>query len=187
MASKRASLAVAKNDWWLIVVLALAFLFMALYVFPSFQAEFNQIAGAEVKSPDTRLWYSGEDALGLFQTLQQTGRDKLGLFSGVIDMIYPLVYGALFFLLLRKLTSSLSAKKSWLKYICYLPIIAAVFDYIENINILIMLGTFPNISSAQAILGSAATILKWTFLAFTLLAALAMLIKHLVNRRFMDK
>ncbi len=108
--------------------------------------------------------------------MQQAGRDKLRLFSGVIDMVYPLVYGALLFLLLRKLTSSLSAQTSWLKYVCSLPIIAAVFDYIENINILIMLGTFPNISSIQAMFDSAATSLKWAFLMLALLAFFAMLI-----------
>ncbi|PID33228.1 hypothetical protein CR969_01815 [Candidatus Saccharibacteria bacterium] len=158
--SRRYSLSRIGDSWWLIIVLASTFLFITLYAFPSFQAEFNQIAGTEIKSLDTRLWYSQQDILALFQILQEDGRDKLRLFSGVVDMIYPLVYGALFFLLLKKLAGSFSTKKSWLKYVCFLPIIAAVFDYIENINILIMLDTFPNISSTQVMLGSAATSLK---------------------------
>ncbi len=171
------------TSWKMIAALAVAFLFFMLYLFPTFQADFNQIAGVEVKSLDTRLFYNASDVLALFEALGEQGRAKLLVFSGVADMIYPLVYGSMFYLLLRKLAGPFGSR---LRLLSYLPVATVVFDYIENASILIMLRVFPAISETQALIGSAATSLKWGFLGLTVASVVTLLglrLVHVVSMR----
>ncbi len=171
------------TSWKMIAALAVVFLFFMLYLFPTFQADFNQIAGVKVKSLDTRLSYSANDVLALFEALGERGRDKLLVFSGFADMIYPLVYGSMFYLPLRKLTGPSGSR---LRLLSYLPLATVVFDYIENVSILIMLSGFPAISETQVLIGSAATSLKWGFLGLTVASVVALLglrLFHVVSTR----
>ncbi|PIE20989.1 MAG: hypothetical protein CSA64_04140 [Arachnia propionica] len=161
------------TGWLPIVVLGLVFLSFGVFVLPACQGEINQLAGAPVRSLDMRFAYSHDDVIALFQTLGDAGRAKLQFISGVVDMIYPLVYGSLLFLLLRKLASGKQAR--WLRLLAFLPVAAVAFDYVENVNNLIMLSRFPVIGNTQVLIGSAATSVKWSLLGLTL-AALIILV-----------
>ncbi|PID29524.1 hypothetical protein CR983_03865 [Candidatus Saccharibacteria bacterium] len=166
--------------WKLIYALVLAYLFFVLLVIPMYQAELNQIAGTEVRSLDSRFWYDRDDAMSLFRALHEPGRAKLQSFSGVADMVYPLVYGSLCVLLLCKLIGDLSLRRRWVRALCVLPVAAAVFDYIENISIVLMLGTFPNVLDVQVMVSALATSLKWLCLGAVLfMAAVVAVIKLL--------
>ncbi len=168
------------TGWLPIIVLGVVFLSFGMFVFPACQGEINQLAGAPVRSLDVRFAYSLDDVLSLFQTLGDSGRAKLQFISGVVDIIYPLVYGALFFLLLRKLSSALTAPGK-LKLVAFAPLVAVIFDYIENVNALIMLSRFPDIGNAQVLFGSFATSAKWTFLGLTLVALIVVAALRIVQ------
>ncbi len=89
-----------KSSWITIIFLGLLFLFFMTYLFPLYQAEVNDIAGKAVESLDTRFSYTKNDVLQLFDTVKVEGREKMVFISGVVDMIYPLIYGILLFLLI---------------------------------------------------------------------------------------
>lgn len=158
-----------KISWKIIIVFGLLFLFFMLYLFPVYQAEINKIVGSEVQSLDARFSYTKSDVLSLFQTLKEEGRNKMRLMSGVIDMIFPIVYGVLFFLLLKKLMNNSVTNNKNLKIIPFLPLISAIFDYVENFSVLNMLNSFPVITDTQVLISFSATSLKWIFLVASLL------------------
>ncbi|PID99031.1 hypothetical protein CSA80_02855 [Candidatus Saccharibacteria bacterium] len=151
-----------------------------LHVFPVNEAEINQLAGVEVTPLDMRFSYSREDVLSLFQTLQEAGRAKYQYVSSIIDMMYPLLYGVLLFLLLKKLIRSLPFAVGRLTIVCFLPIIAAVFDFIENFNVIGMLKSFPSITDTQVFASSLATSTKWTFLAASQISVVVLAAIHIV-------
>ncbi len=151
-----------KLNWMTILFLGLLFLFFIFYIFPSYQSKLNDIASKKVQVLDTRFSYTKNEVLQLFKDLKIEGKEKVKFISGVVDMIYPLIYGILLFLLMSKVTSYFSNKK--LKIICLLPLIGMLFDYVENFSVLNMLNSYPNISETQVFISSSATSLKWLFL-----------------------
>ena len=169
-----------KSSWIIIILLGLTFLFFMMFLFPSFQSEVNDIAGKEVKSLDARLTYTKSDVLQLFETVESEGRGKMEFISGVIDMVYPLIYGILFFLLITKLTNSFSSNK-W-KTIRFFPLIGMLFDYVENFSVLNMLSSYPSISETLVLISSSATSLKWLFINISLLLIIILAIMKIFKR-----
>jgi hypothetical protein len=53
-----------------------------------------------------------------------------------------------------------SNKGSRIFYLCFVPIVAGIFDYLENIQIVTMLLNYPDITKTQIVLSSAFTMVK---------------------------
>ncbi len=67
-----------------------------------------------------------------------------------LDMIYPLMFAVTYFLLLALVLKEIVKSKSAFYYLCFIPVLAGVFDYLENIGIISMLTSYPNISNLLA-------------------------------------
>ncbi len=169
-----------KSNWMTILFLGLIFLFFMFFIFPSYQSELNDIAGKKIQVLDTRFSYIKKDVLQLFKDLKIEGKEKVKFVSGVVDMIYPLIYGILLFLLMTKVTSYFSNKR--LKIICLLPLIGMLFDYVENFSILNMLNSYPVISDTQVFISSSATSLKWLFLYTSILLIFVLIMIKLLKK-----
>lgn len=52
--------------------------------------------------------------------------------------------------------------------VALIPLIAVLFDYLENFNTLKMLGNFPNITPGEVANGALFTQLKWEFIAISI-------------------
>ncbi len=169
-----------KSNWITILFLGLLFLFFMSYLFPSYQSELNDIAGKKVQVLDTRFSYTKNEVLQLFKDFKIDGREKVKFVSGVVDMIYPIIYGIFLFLLMTKLTSRFSNKK--LKIIIFLPLIGMLFDYVENFSILNMLNSYPNISKTQVFVSSSATSFKWLFLYTSILLILVLTVIKVLKK-----
>lgn len=168
-----------KTNNKIIVFLGVIFFIFMIYIFPSYQKEINHIAKQEVKSLDSRLYYSKQDVLNLFKIIQKKGREKTEFISGVVDMIYPVVYGILFFLIITKFLNN-----RW-KIISITPFVAMFFDYVENFSVLNMINKYPTISEKQVLISSLATSLKWLFviISILLITTLAVLSKYTSHKR----
>ena len=88
--------------------------------------------------------YDSDYINALFITLGDNGR-YVYLYNQIpIDMIYPLLFGITYCLILAYFLNKLSKLKSPLFYLCLLPLIAGLFDYMENIGVITMLINYPN-------------------------------------------
>ena len=63
-----------------------------------------------------------------------------------IDMLYPGLFALTYCLLLAYFLEKLNKLHSSYVYLCWLPILAGLFDYLENIGIITMLISFPEYS-----------------------------------------
>ncbi|MDW7693646.1 hypothetical protein R9C00_02735 [Flammeovirgaceae bacterium SG7u.111] len=79
------------------------------------------------------------------------------------DMIYPGLFAISYSLLLGYFLKKVGKLESKLIYLCWLPILAGVSDYLENFGIINLLINFPDISSAVVALTNVFTILKSGF------------------------
>ena len=104
--------------------------------------------------------YSFEYAIKLLDTLGSEGR-ALYLYRQLpLDFIYPGLFAVSCSLLLSWLLLKTQQTKANLFYVCYIPIAAGLFDYLENIFIVSMLSSYPNVSEVSISLASAMTIAK---------------------------
>ncbi len=82
----------------------------------------------------------------LFTSLGENGRLTYLTNQIPVDMIYPLLFGLSYCLLLGYLLKKLNKLNSKYMYLCLIPIIAGIADYLENIGIIAMLKNYPEVT-----------------------------------------
>jgi len=135
------------------------------------------IPGVQSYAPGIKIFdllpsgYTYDYAIKFFSALGDEGRKEYLNTQLPLDFIYPALFSVSSFLLLAWLLLKRNEKSSRIFYFCFVPIFAGMFDYLENIQIVLMILNFPDISNAQVILSSAFTIAKsvLTTLFFALL------------------
>ena len=115
--------------------------------------------------------YSFEYAIELLAKLGESGRELYLYYQLPLDYLYPGLFAVSCSLLLSWLLLKSRNKSSKLFYSCFIPIVAGVFDYLENSFIVYFLTHYPNISSGSVYVSSAMTLAKsvMTTLSFVFL------------------
>ncbi|MDD2278309.1 MAG: hypothetical protein PHD06_01195 [Bacteroidales bacterium] len=148
------------------IVLTLTLLLFIFLLIPKFGVNPLQ---EDIKLLDIRFWYTPIDAFHLFSQLGVDGRDAYRFFTVSIDLLYPLVYGFWFYYSLGFMLKKTCPPKTKLKTLRLIPFGIVLFDYIENLNILHLLYTFPQINEISVHIGAIATFSKWIFTILTIL------------------
>lgn len=175
------------SNWKIILPSSILFFLYTLIIFPFYLSQMNEIANEKVLFLDGRLNYNYEQVNTLFNKMGREGRDIYHFMAGKVDMIYPIVYGVFFVLLLASLLKKLFSKKSKIIVLSFLPLVGALFDYLENFNTLKLLNKFPNITPEQVAYGSQMTQIKWVFLIMSILLVFALAITITVQRFIMKR
>ena len=122
----------------------------------------------------------------LFDSLGEIGRGTYLTNQIPLDMIYPLLFGLSYCLLLAYFLKKLKKFKSPYFYLCLWPIIAGIADYLENFGIIIMLKSYPKLTqemvSATRIFSVTKSILTSIFFV-TLIIILILLGIKAINRK----
>lgn len=77
-----------------------------------------------------------------------------------MDFIYPGLFAVSCCLLLTWLFSKSINANSKMFYLCFVPVLTGLFDYFENICIVNMLTSYPNITEIHVSTSSGFTIIK---------------------------
>ena len=104
--------------------------------------------------------YSFEYAIKLLDTLGSDGREMYLYRQLPLDFIYPGLFAGSCSLLLSWIFLTTQKTNSKLFYFCYIPVAAGLFDYLENIFIVSILASYPNVSEVSISLASAMTLAK---------------------------
>lgn len=104
--------------------------------------------------------YSFEYANELLGVLGVDGRGAYLYKQLPLDFIYPGLFALSCGLLLSWLFLKSQNESSKIFYFCFVPMAAGLFDYLENISIIHLLTSYPNISGISVSLASAMTIIK---------------------------
>ena len=104
--------------------------------------------------------YDFEYVNELFNKLGEEGREVY-LFNQIpVDMIYPLLFGITYSLLIGYFLKKLDKLNTHFFYLCLIPMIAGVADYLENIGIITMLYDYPDLSITQINITNFFTLIK---------------------------
>ncbi len=127
---------------------------------------FHTIPGVESYAPEMKIFdlspsgYSYEYAVKLLSTLGNDGRNEYLSRQLPLDFIYPALFSISSFLMLAWLFLKRNGKGSRIVYLCFVPIVAGIFDYLENSLIVLMILNYPDITKTQVIFSSAFTMVK---------------------------
>jgi len=168
---------------FLFVITNLVYVFMLLVTIPKVMSFSNGMVLLDMMPSG----YSSKYILTLFSTLGKEGREVYLLNQIPIDMIYPVLFGISYCLLLAFVLNKLNKLHTILFYACFFPIIAGIADYLENFGIIAMLTNYPNISGSIAIMTNSFTVLKSVFttiyFVILLIAFIALGIKLIKKRK----
>jgi hypothetical protein len=117
-----------------------------------------------MKLPDMMpTGYNPEYMNSLLNQLGQEGRNAYLFHQIPVDMVYPLLFAISWSLVLAWFLKKLNKHNTQLIYLSILPVLAGLFDYLENIGMIIILNTCPGNSNILSQVTNVFTILKSLF------------------------
>lgn len=129
------------------------------------------------ESIDTSFFTEIKDIYLLREEYGETGRYYYVILRITFDVIWPIVY----FLFLTSLTAYLSKHKtsqSSFLYINYVPLLAVLLDYLENILAVLFMITYPTRIDLLAFLLIVVSINKWVWIGFSFIQIVVLAIKR---------
>ena len=163
-----------KKVLWLFILTNVIYAIMLVVTIPKTMAFSNGMNLLDMMPTG----YDSEYVNGLFNALGANGR-AVYLFTQIpVDMIYPFLFGISYCLLIAYFLKKLNKLGTVFFYLCFLPIIAGIADYLENFGIIYMLNTYPKLSNSSVAATNAFTIVKsmaTTIYFLALIIALIML------------
>jgi hypothetical protein len=148
-----------KNVLLLFVLTMAVYLVMLLVTIPRVKSH----------SPDTELFdlspagYSHSQAMTLLESLGHDGRDAYLFPQLALDFVYPGLFAICYSLMLIWVYSKRVRSDSKFLYLASLPVLGGLFDYVENILIIRMITTFPDVSKGLVSVASGFTLMKSAF------------------------
>ena len=112
----------------------------------------------------------------LFNVLGPEGRDTYMYRQLPVDMIYPFLFGIGNCLLIAYFLNKINKLDGVLFYLCLLPLMAGLADYLENFGLLSMLHSYPHLSQGSVNLTSTFSLVKSTTTTIYFIALIMVLI-----------
>jgi hypothetical protein len=112
----------------------------------------------------------------LFTSLGENGRLTYLTNQIPVDMIYPLLFGLSYCLLLGYFLKKLNKLNSQYSYLCVIPIITGIADYLENIGIIIMLKSYPELKETSVYTTNIFSVIKSISTSIFFIALIVILI-----------
>lgn len=106
------------------------------------------------------MGYDLNYVIELFTSLGEIGRETYLTNQIPVDMIYPLLFGLSYCLLLGYFLKKLHKLNTSYIYLCFLPIIAGIADYFENFGIITLLKSYPDLTENAVKITNSFSIIK---------------------------
>jgi type II secretory pathway pseudopilin PulG len=149
------------TGWATLAVMLVFALFMAL-VIPSMAASSEAQTGSQ-ESPDTSFIYTAKDLYDMAQDYGDAGRQAYVRVRLTFDVIWPLVYCAFLVLAIGWLARRALPIGSRWQRANLVPLLAALFDYLENLFTSVVMLRYPEPTPILATLAPWMTMVKWLF------------------------
>ena len=161
------------STWKTFVVLMVIYMFFAIFVMSGMMNS----GEATIQPLDLLFSYTPQQAYDLVAGYGES-REAYAYISLTAESAYPVVYTALFMVLITLLAKTLWPDKPARHRLALVPLFAFVFDLIENYNIRKMLYSYPERLDEVAETASTFTSLKWSsvFVIFAIIVILVVLL-----------
>jgi len=164
-------------NWKSLGVFLAISLFFSGYIFKNAETKINELAGKSIGFIDLTIGFNTQKTLKMIADFGDAARAHYSKTEMTADLAYPIVYAFLFGIILTLLYQNKSIAR-----VNVLPFVTMLLDYGENINIIILLNTFPRQSIIVATLCEIFKLLKWISLVLIILLIIRGLVIKLLNR-----
>jgi len=159
------------TGWVALVALAIFVLFSAL-VLPGQSTAAEGVAG-DAGSPDLSFYYSPDDLYRMAEAYGEEGRGAYVRARFTFDLVWPLVYTAFLVTAISWVSGKASAPDSRWQRANLLPVMGALFDYLENVSTSFVMLRYPESTPVLDLLAPMSTALKWLSLGVSLVVLAA--------------
>jgi len=153
------------------------FILFMIFVLP-YMAEQLHDATSTSSSPDTFVSFNKNAFYEMIEAYGSNGRRVYIIQRWTFDVIWPLVYGSFLFSAVCYLTNKNNISR---KYFILLPVLAVLFDVIENIFASIIMGVYPKQFDLLFYLLRAASTIKWALIAIAFLVVIVLFVKRIIS------
>ena len=141
----------------------LIFLLFASLVLPAQATRAEQETGS-TESPDTSFFYTSADLYRLAEAYGEQGRQAYVWARFTFDLVWPLVYTLFLVTAIGWASRAFAAGSPW-RLANLVPLLGALFDYLENLAASAVMLRYPAQTAGVDLLAPAFTALKWVLLA----------------------
>jgi hypothetical protein len=163
---------VNKTNAITVVLSLLIFMSFIIFVLPQEAAKSKEFGLME--SIDTSFTYSANDLYRIADSYGVEGRVFYIRQRFTFDLVWPLAYTQ--FILIASAYFYKKTKLLKASYVLYVSLIAAGFDYLENIMTSTVLYRFPQTTPIVADLAGIMTLLKWSTLSLSFVILIFLMI-----------
>jgi hypothetical protein len=142
------------------------FVFFLVVVLPAVSYAANQMGLSP--SIDTNFSFDPTAIYSILNGYGESGRAFYLLQRWTFDAVWPMVYGFPIFFTLRLWLGKVNS--SFVRIFIYLPLMAMLLDYLENITFSIIIILYPMEWIVLAYLGVGISLLKWIALGVSLMS-----------------
>jgi hypothetical protein len=143
------------------------FVFAMVVILPA--VSYNASMAGLNESIDTNFSFDPQAIYSILDSYGESGRMFYVRQRWTFDLIWPLIYAIPLFLTLNRFVLS---EDKFKKYIKLTPLLAVLFDYLENIVFTFLALSFPNQFVNLEILGVVLSLTKWVLLMTAMISAL---------------
>ncbi len=165
----------------MIISLTIMVLFM-VFVLPK-QSENSSIETGSTRSPDTSFFYLPEELYQIANEYGPEGRQAYIKTRWTFDLIFPLVYVFFLSVGISWFSKSITGWKDFWKNGNLFPLLAGLFDYLENGAATWVMNIYPDRLSGLAYLTSIFSLTKWAVISLAFLVLFIFAIGALVARQ----
>ena len=163
---------------WKSLVLFLAiYILFAGYILKNTESRIIELTGKSVGIIDLTFGFNPQKTLMMVAEYGDAARSYYAWTEMTTDMVYPFVYAFLFGVIL-----TLLYRESPYAWVSLVPFICLLLDYLENINIVILLTTYPRQSITIAILAEIFKLMKWLAFGSVILLMIFGLASRMIHR-----
>lgn len=163
---------VGKNVLGLFILTNLVYAFMLLVTIPKTMAFSKGMKLLDMMPTG----YNHEYVNTLFIFLGEKGRHVYLTQQLPVDMFYPLLFGISYSLMMAYFLKKINKFETTLSYLCLLPILAGIADYLENIGIIVMLKTYPDLTETNVSITNIFSVIKSVSTSLFFIALIGVLI-----------
>lgn len=146
------------------------FIFFMVVILPAVSYQASQMGLSP--SIDTNFSFDATVIYSILDGYGESGRSFYLFQRWTFDFVWPMVYGFPIFFTLRLWLGKVN---SWFgKLLIYLPLVAMLLDYLENITFSVIILLYPTEWMVLAYFGVITSLLKWIALGVSLMSVTAL-------------
>ena len=156
---------------WVALAALIIFLLFSALVLPQQATRAEQETGSTV-SPDMSFFYSPSELYRMAESYGEQGREAYVRARFTFDLIWPLVYTLFLATAISWVFGKAFAPDSRWQRANLVPLLGALFDYLENLSTSLVMMRFPAQTAVVDLLAPLFTALQWGFLGASFLLLL---------------